>query len=852
MFARHAFMASVMVCLMAGIGCASAGAAEHPAAQNTLTTPDAATQARLSAAYGKLPLLFEANKGQTDRTVKFTTRGPGYRMFLTGDAAVISLDAMPAAKGAPSAKTESAALRLRFVGARANAAVTGEAPVESKSNYFIGNDASRHVTDVPNFKRVRYAELYPGIDLVYYGNQRQLEYDFVLAPGADPAKIALAFDGAKEIVLDAQGDLVLRTSMGDFKQQRPQLYQEIDGRRRAIDGRYVHRSDATIGVEVAAYDASKPLIIDPVLGYSTFLGGSGIDYGTAIAVDASGNAYVTGYTNSTNFPVASPYQRALGKSAMNVFVAKLNPAGSGLVYSTYLGAGSETDYASGIAIDAAGNAYITGTTTGSTFPTTTGAYQKGVSGGGSFVAKLGPAGNTLLYSTYVLKAKAYGIAVDASNNAYITGAASTGFVTTGGAFQSTIGNAASTNAFVLKLNATGTAASYATFLGGSGTDVARGIAVDAGGNAYVGGGTTSPNFPVVSGVQPTLHGMQDGFVTKLNAAGNALIYSTYLGGEKDDIVNALAIDPAGSAYVAGETYSPAFPVTPYAFQRYKGGALVLNTNTSQGNGFVSKLAVTGDALIYSSFLGGQYCGYSYCTLYNPPAELPADAAYGIAVDSAGHAYVTGIVRTGRFPLVDSLVTTELQPLSDQDALFVTKVSQGGDALLYSTFVRLGAQAVLNTTLAGLPSDAGKGIALDGNGNAYGVADGPSNFPTTAGAFQPVNAGSTDAVVFKLAGPSAGPSVSLSALPSVASAGQAVQLTVTVPGAGSSGSVTLSITSRGYSYTKTVALTNGAATATITESYPGITAISAIYRNNDGNIADSPLLYLPFNPLAVCN
>lgn len=352
--------------------------------------------------YGQLPLLFAANQGQADGAVRFSASGAGYGLQFLADSALVTLSKSVRSGRESASTTKSTTLRLRFIGANSAALVTGELLQEARSNYFFGSDASRYVTDVPNYARIRYSQVYPGIDVVYYGNQGQLEYDFELAPSANPGSIALTFDGADDATLTGSGELELHTELGKLTQHRPQIYQSVNGKRVPVEGRYMRRTDGSIGIEVAAYDASKPLVIDPVLTYSSFLGGSGNDFGTAIAVDAAGSAYVTGYTASTNFPIVGAYQRALGNGATNAFVTKLNASGTGVVYSTYLGAGSETDYASGIAVDAAGSAYITGTTTGATFPTSTTAYQKGVTGGGAFVSKLGPAGNTLAYSRTAL------------------------------------------------------------------------------------------------------------------------------------------------------------------------------------------------------------------------------------------------------------------------------------------------------------------------------------------------------------------------------------------------------------------------------------------------------------------
>ncbi len=323
-----------------------------------------------------------------------------------------------------------------------------------------------------------------------------------------------------------------------------------------------------VGFSVAAYDTRMPLVIDPVLSYSTYIGGTSDDAGTAIAVDAAGYAYVAGYTYSSNFPLKNPYDRSLGNSDRDVFVTKIDPTGSALVYSTYLGGRNTLDWATGIAVDEAGNAYVTGRTTGSDYPVTSGAYQSGVTGGGAFVTKLNASGTGLVYSTYVLGATGTRIAVDASGAAYLTGSAKPDFTTTPDAFQPTSDNTGGTDAFVAKLNPNGTGMVYATFLGGNGTDAGKGIAVDVSGDAYVAGSTTSDNFPTTNALQATRQGRQDGFVTKLNASGTALAFSTYLGGSMDDSANAIAVDTQGSAYVAGETYSSNFPVKN-AFQPTK-------------------------------------------------------------------------------------------------------------------------------------------------------------------------------------------------------------------------------------------------------------------------------------------
>ncbi len=359
----------------------------------------AATNARVSASYGKLPLQFEANRGQTDKDVRFLSRGPGYGLYLTAGEAVLVLSK-------PAVDAKRVALRMSLVGAAREPQVRGLEEQPGKANYFIGKDRSKWRTNVPTYAKVQYQNVYPGIDLVYYGNQQQLEYDFVVAPGADPGKIVLGFKGADKLEIDAQGELVLHAAGGDIRQHKPIIYQSVDGTRQEIEGSYVRQGAKRVGFQLGAYDKTRPLIIDPVvLAYSTFLGGSDSDGAGGIVVDADGNAYVTGGTASFDFPTTSgAFQSTFpGGFGTYVFVTKLNPTGSGLVYSTYIGGGNGYTVGRGIAVDAAGNAYITGESQSSGYPTTPGAFQPANAGvtGNAFVTKLDPTGSALVYSTYL-------------------------------------------------------------------------------------------------------------------------------------------------------------------------------------------------------------------------------------------------------------------------------------------------------------------------------------------------------------------------------------------------------------------------------------------------------------------
>ncbi len=678
--------------------------------------------AGLTETYGRLPLHFEENRGQAHKDVRFLARGPGYGLYLTAGEAVLALGAK-----------DRTVVRMALVGANADALARGLEELPGKANYFIGKDPAKWRTNVPTYAKVHYREVYDGIDLVYYGNQRQLEYDFVVAPGADPEKILLRFEGATAIKIDAQGNLVLHTASGELRQHKPVIYQEVEGVRQEIEGGYVIKDAHRVGFQVAAYDRGEPLVIDPVLAYATYLGGSQRDLGVGIAVDAAGNAYVVGETGSVDFPTTiGAHQMIYGGtggpfSTGDAFVSKLNSTGTALVYSTYLG-GSLRDNGSAIAVDAGGNAYVTGSTDSHDFPVTAGAYQQTHrSMSDAFVTKLGPTGSTLAYSTFIggdNLDQAYAIAVDAAGSAYITGNTdSIDFPTTALAFQPHHAGADfSGDAFVTKLNSAGSALVYSTYLGGSGDDDwGQGIAVDASGNAYVVGSTPSTDFPTTPGAQQPVSTQGGGFVTKLEPAGSALVYSTYLKGS----AAAVAVDASGNAYVTGATDGSDFPTTPGAFQTMSGGST---------NAYVAKLNAAGSAFVYSTLLGG-----------------PGGAVgRGIAIDAVGRVHVTGdaYMVCGPFSsCVTGFPTTPgaFQPDhggSASDA-FVSTLDPTGSALVYSTYI------------GGSGADSGLGIAVDTSGGTYITGwTNSGNFPATVGALQPVSGGDDDGFVakFQIDGP----------------------------------------------------------------------------------------------------
>jgi uncharacterized protein (TIGR03437 family) len=679
-------------------------------------------------AAGAASLRFEENLGQTDSRVQFLARNHGSTLFLTSTEAVLALRRPGGAS----------VLRMKLAGANPRSRAMGVDPLPGTSNYFLGSDPLRWRTKIPNYARVRYENVYPGIDLVYYGDDRQLEYDLIVAPGADPATIRLVFEGARRTRITAGGDLALEMDTGDVLERRPAVYQQAAGRRRPIACRYVLKRGREANFAVGTYDRSRPLVIDPLLRYATYLGGSAEETAAGIAVDASGSAYVAGTTSSVDFPAAGGVQPAAG-GGKDVFVTKLAAGGSGIVYSTYLG-GSLDDVGAGIAVDSAGNAYLTGNTLSANFPTTPGAYQPTSGGpaagayGDAFVARLDATGAKLLYSTYLGGGgddAGFAIAVDAAGNAYVTGVTfSVNFPIAAGAFRKYLSGAA--DAFVARLNPAGSL-SYSTYLGGNDVDQGFGIAVDSLGSAYITGSTTSTNFPAVNPLQPGCTGSTtpfgascaDAFITKLNAAGSAPVYSTYFGGSATDAGRAIAVDSAGNAYIAGITNSIDLR-TAGAYQNNFGGGAQ--------DAFVLKLNPSGSALLYSTYLGGN----------------GDDAAYGIAVDAAGTAYVAGSTTSTNFPSLSPVqaACNMTGGAACADA-FVARLNAAGFGLIYATY------------LGGRGTDRALAVAVDPSGSAYVAGETRSvDFPASPGAFQTAPGGSRDAFVAKIGEANPAPSLSL--------------------------------------------------------------------------------------------
>ena len=617
-----------------------------------------------------------------------------------------------------------------------------EQPLPGRVNYLLGRDPSRWQAGVPTFGRVGFQGIYRGVDLIYYGNQRHLEYDFVVAPHADPKQIQLHFAGAQGVHLNGVGELVVETPGGALRWRKPTVYQWSATGKQAVAARFRLKSlpNGKTGVcfVLGRYDSARPLVIDPVLAYSTYLGGNGAnggDFATGIAVDSSGSAYVTGYTGSPDFPTTAGVVQSTNKGSLshtNAFVTKLNPAGTALVYSTYLG-GSASDNANAITVDSAGNAYITGRAFSADFPTTVGAFQPTLkSNHNAFVAKLNPSGSALVYSTFLGGTgsdSTVAIAIDAAGHAFVTGhTISSDFPTTPGAFQTVNRSPVGGNAFVSELDPAGSALVYSTYLGGTSAqgDYGKGIAVDAAGSAYLVGDAFSADFPSTPGAyqggRKSLNS-SNAFVTKFNATGTALVYSTYLGGSVQDNGNSIALDGSGQAYIAGNTLSMDFPTTPGAFQRAS-----RTSSASVVNAFVTKLNASGTALLYSTYLGGTAGTYTY----------------RLVLDNRGNAVVTGYTDATDFPTtVGAYRRSGVGATAGKTHSYVTRLNASGANLLYSTY------------LGGTGGDFAGALAVDGNGDVYVAGyTGSSDFPVTSGAVQTTNkaiaAGTSNAFVTKLA------------------------------------------------------------------------------------------------------
>jgi hypothetical protein len=708
-----------------------------------------------------VPVMFEEYSGQASTAFKFQSRiGTGYILLGPSQAFIREprpsySDATKPASGlsenpgtaSRGQNRDELALEIRLVGSNPFASAQEVDKFPARANYFIGTDPSKWRTNIPTYNRIRFHEVYPGIDLDYYGNGRGLEHDFIVAPRGNPEDIRMRFVGAKDTRVDADGNLDVETKTGTLTLLRPVIYQEGPGRKKQIvAGNFVIAEPNTAGLRIAEYDTSKLLIIDPVLVYSTYLGGNNNDVVEGIAVDSAGYMYLAGATASANFPLQNPYQSTLPVTECGTapstflcgigFVAKLDPTGTNVIFSTYFGGNGTDEEATSIAVDTSGNIFVAGTTNSSAFPTTPGAFSTTYTAGAcysyqcreAYVTKFNPSASALIYSTYLgalgdTAVQFNSLAIDTSGNAYVTGVTmSLMFPTTSGAFQTDcnlMSDDLCQTSFVTKLNASGSALAWSSYLGGSGGDDGTAIAVDSSGSAYVTGSTGSVDFPLMQPFQSTPSG---GYITKFKPDGSGLIYSSYLGGTPYQvIINGIALDSSEAAYLTGYTNDQNFPTTPGAFQ-----TTGPNPDSNQYFGFVTKVDSSGESLDYSTFLSGSM---------QITGNIAQTGLEAIAVDPFGHAYVTGYTNTTDYPLLNPVQSS----FGSKNCSGISMVCS--DVVL-SGLNRYGTGLVFSTYLGGSVADGSDSIAINAAGAIYDAGETASpNFPTVS-PYQAANGGGT--------------------------------------------------------------------------------------------------------------
>jgi hypothetical protein len=714
-----------------------------------------AASAQTAATFGNLPLYFEA-----ESPAHFRAQGRDSQLSISPDGAQLVL------RG--NANASARAVQMQFAGTSPLARIYGDRELPGKINRFTGNDPAQWRSGVPVFAQVRVEGVYPGINMVYYGNQRQIEYDLTVAAGADPDLIALRFDGADQITTNAHGELVLKLGGREILQPKPLIYQMAGGSRKEIAGGYKILDAHRIVFAVGKYNRALPLVIDPILSYATYFGGTAGEAAWAVAINTNdGSIYIAGqtlskqfYTNGWSFSTPGAYQTNFGGGTLtgDAFVARFDNLGQNLIYLTYLG-GSADDGAVGLAVDNAGNAFVTGYTDSPNFPTTNALHSK-ISGiystsfnsypNDAFVTELNPAGSNLVYSTYLggsAMDAGIDIAVDSSDNAYVTGYSYSADFPTTNAIQKHLACPYTVyyncNAFVSEIASNGTALVFSTYLGGITFDQGQGIALDSSNNIYIAGFTGSANFPTTNFIYQIIgtnlysgHWLDgftngsgshyDAFVTKLGPSGSNFVYSTLLGGEKNDVANHIAVDKNGAAYVTGWTVSTNFPNTVATnlvsnYLTNNVGRLILVTT----NVFLTKITNgigTSAGIAYSVTFGGS----------------GSDLGFGVAVDPVGNAFVTGYTISTNFPCFPTNSTGFLRTTNSGNSdVFVTAFNSDASALLYSTL------------LGGPQYDAGYGIAVDSAGNAYVVGQTYSTNFATPGTFQTFLNGANDTFLAKI-------------------------------------------------------------------------------------------------------
>jgi hypothetical protein len=669
------------------------------AAGLSAAAPDA-NLARGKAALSQLPLHFEANRGQFDPSVRYAARGGGYDLLFTRDGASLRFG--------PSKTVD-----ISLTGANRDASIEGLNPLRARTNYLIGARANWH-TDIANFSRVQYSQVYRGIDLIYYGSNNRLEYDFVLAPGADPAAIRMRFQGAGQLRVTPEGDLAFESPDGVMVQHRPVIYQEDASGRHEIAGRYALISRDTVALRVGGYDRRRKLVIDPILSYSTYLGGSQDDAINAVQLGPKGLLYMTGFTQTQDIPAINGAYNNFTAGLTDIFLAIIDPSQQGngqLVYFSYLG-GSGVDIPLALAVDRNGVAYMTGTTTSTDFPIAGNSVQTlgPATVTEAFVAAIDPSQYgmvSLIYSTFLGGQtganSGNAIALDSSGNIYVVGTtASSDFPVTDTAYAGVLYGP--TDAFLTELTIYSSTIIYSSYLGGENDDQGNGVAIAANGQVYVAISTDSNMFPLAGAAyNPNNSGAYDIAIALFDvtqSGTSSLVYSTYLGGSQNDIVRGVALDPQGNLLITGYTLSRDFPVTSDAAQFAYGG---------NGDVFVVSVnAMTPRAFLkYSTFLGGS----------------DGDVGYAVASDPSGNIYVTGYTLSPDFPITSNAPQPQWGQGIDIFLVKLTPHVAGPSALQYSTYL---GGATVNTGLA---------LTVGPDGTAYAAGKTGGELPTTSNAAQ---------------------------------------------------------------------------------------------------------------------
>jgi len=672
--------------------------------------PPASIVSKIEPDFGRIPLYFIPNLGQVDQNVRFYARTALYTLWITNDGLIF--DNKGRIESDAGEEEAGNLTRFVFLGANNNPDIIAINETSHAVNYLKGRDRSRWQTGLRTSQGVLIKNIYPRIDLKIYGIERQIEYDWIIKPGADPASIRFQYCSIENTTLDSEGNIIIETGFGRSRHHRPVTFQVINGRKVPVKAEFEKVGDNTYGFRIDEYNKKLPLVIDPIVtvDYSTYLGGTLGDYGYGITVDEKGCAYITGFTASTNFPARGhSLQGAYGGGNWDIFIMKLSPNGKELVYSTYFG-GNGDEHSWGIEVDVHGCAYVTGDTNSANFPLEK-PFQ-GVYGGGdwdAFVTKVSPNGDALMYSTYLGGKDIDGgldIAVNPDGNAFLTGYTVSNNFPVKNAAQGRFAGGGN-DAFVVRLSTSGERIDYSTYLGGNNEDAGWGIDIDPLGSAYITGSTSSADFPTLNAFQRIFGGYWDAFVTKLSPKGNKMVYSTYMGGTFDDEGYGIDVDGGGNAYVTGYTYSANFPVKN-GCQKSMGG---------RRDAFVTHLSPSGSAVVYSTFIGGS----------------SSDLGYDIAVDRQGNAFITGYTLSTDFPTRNAYQDT----FGGSWDAFVTQVAKGGTTILNSTYFR------------GSDSEVGRGIALDSEGNVYVAGQTKSTDFPTHNPFQGYLSAGYDAFVSKI-------------------------------------------------------------------------------------------------------